>query len=642
MMSKKNIRLQGDILMYRVQFPKSNTYNNNKENLLKRLGFLKEKISSDVLSINDIFELKAISSCLVKEPKRDTKTIRLINITVKRYFQNTSIESICNEISDDKLEIIYQNEFWNMVEKEIFSKENISKKDVKSLLLTCTSKNICFPLTKNKIVNDNKSLLKKLVKKDSKNIGLFINNDEIPKENIDFLTLKEKNDMIRDYIKNASLDSCNYLDLIKLSKIANDENKLFAIEKNEELTKNLPFQEIETKISIKLLSDAIEDSYPFVDITDNNGNGTIYVNKNRLDNAISSKLSLINAIKTELRYMSSLGLIIFPNLNLIRSDLIDMVTNVKSSDDIKTYNPSMALDNLIPIYNRIFELLLNYISKNNFSLEKNLNWYLNDYLNQEYGINDITIIFPENHYEYLICDLFSSFHRLLKFIDQYDKNNKFNRKLLNFISETPRFNELESVLPDKYINLCDPLLLKFQSFLYNDFFYETKNDTLFFECLLNDSVEYSKLDRLGKNRVDYFISKKLLKVENKKVRIINSNLLPILIQNHDYATISKYSFNQEGRNLIDKLVNQNKAKYINKLLSPAEANFFEFIFSNKYSDGLGLRNKYMHGSDDPNVSKQRKSDYNFTLMMINLLIVKFNDDLKQRKILEEQNPTKKD
>lgn len=629
--------------MCRVRFPKSDIYNNDKEYLLKRLAFLKEKISSENLSINDIFELKAISSWLVREQNRDTKNIRLINITVKKYFQNTSIESICNEISNDKLEFIYQNEFWNMIEKFRFSKESIySKEDVNSLLSVCTLKNIRFPLTKNKIVNDSKSLLKKIVKQDSRNIGLFINNEKIPKENIDFLTLKEKNDMIRDYIKKADLDCCSYLDLIKLSKISNDENKLLAIEKNDELISKLSLKKIEEKISLKLLSNVLEDSYPFVPIHDNNGNDTIYVNKNRLDKSISSKLSLINSIKTELRYMSSYGLIIFPYLNLIKIGFVDLIKNIKSSDDINMYNPSFKLMNSIPIYNFIFESFLEYISKNDFSLEKNLNWYLNDYLNQEYGINNITIIFPENHDEYRICDLFSSFHRLLKFIDKYAKNNKFNRKLLNLVSETPRFNELESVLPDKYINLSDPLLLKFQNFLYNDFFYGTKNDNSFLECLKNDSVEYCKLDRLDKNAIDYFISKKILILENKKVKIINPNLLPILIQNHDYATISKYSFNQEGRNFIDKLVSENKANYINKLLSPAEADFFEFIFSNKFSDGLGLRNKYMHGSDDPNVSKQRKSDYNFTLMMINLLIVKFNDDLKQRKILEEQNSTKKD
>ena len=71
------------------------------------------------------------------------------------------------------------------------------------------------------------------------------------------------------------------------------------------------------------------------------------------------------------------------------------------------------------------------------------------------------------------------------------------------------------------------------------------------------------------------------------------------------------------------------------LLSRAEVRYFDYVLDAAFSDGLDLRNKYVHDSISSDEEKH-ENDYNVLLKMIVILIIKINEDFCLRDTLNKE------
>ena len=67
-------------------------------------------------------------------------------------------------------------------------------------------------------------------------------------------------------------------------------------------------------------------------------------------------------------------------------------------------------------------------------------------------------------------------------------------------------------------------------------------------------------------------------------------------------------------------------KFSDKLFTVAEQEYFDYYLNNRFSNGLWLRNKYVHATNSHDNAEQER-DYKILLKLMVLLILKIDDDL---------------
>lgn len=67
-------------------------------------------------------------------------------------------------------------------------------------------------------------------------------------------------------------------------------------------------------------------------------------------------------------------------------------------------------------------------------------------------------------------------------------------------------------------------------------------------------------------------------------------------------------------------------KFSDKLFTTAEQEYFDYYLNNRFSNGLWLRNKYVHATNSHDKVEQ-ETDYKILLELLVLVVLKIEDDL---------------
>lgn len=90
--------------------------------------------------------------------------------------------------------------------------------------------------------------------------------------------------------------------------------------------------------------------------------------------------------------------------------------------------------------------------------------------------------------------------------------------------------------------------------------------------------------------------------------------------------LSYHHLDRNKQKIVDILLEKKILKYENTLFSKPEYDYLNYIFNKSdFSNGLDLRNKYLHGTQSMN-KKVQKNDYYIILRMLVLCILKINDE----------------
>jgi hypothetical protein len=106
----------------------------------------------------------------------------------------------------------------------------------------------------------------------------------------------------------------------------------------------------------------------------------------------------------------------------------------------------------------------------------------------------------------------------------------------------------------------------------------------------------------------------------------NQDLLLIVYYLKEYDVISYWRFPKSLREENDIMNEQQMVKFSDKLLNIAEQEYFDYYLNNRFTNGLWLRNKYVHATNSHNEEEQ-ENDYKTLLKLLILLILKIEDDL---------------
>ena len=267
-------------------------------------------------------------------------------------------------------------------------------------------------------------------------------------------------------------------------------------------------------------------------------------------------------------------------------------------------------------------------------LENAIEWFFNNYINEEFDITGFSISLPTDETSLLDkCKAIGpEVERVLKAYMLYANNHSINTDYFSFIT-VKDFTEIPSLFTKKYLiedaefNQPANLLLSDQSRLAYSPSHPGEESNFF--SLINklDLTErnfhktaYPLIDYLKDNNFIQFDESGILRTTQQ------ANLLAVIWMRGS-ANLSDFS-----SDVIESLVSKKIIRSTDRFFSPDEAEYLSYLFNNaKFSNSLALRNKYNHGSGAITDFNNQEMQHDYYMMLVALIsiLLKINDELSR-------------
>ena len=613
------------------------------EKIFKKLN------SEDGLDLNDIIELYQIKLYFDHEiflSRWDEQTKQEYKDIIEKYWG--WIRNFWIKIDDEnflklftEIEFHYYDSFWSLVSKfGTFKKMNPNTLDD---LLKNKRFNIRSVLKQKKIVDHFSRDIKSYLIQSSETAELLLSYFEQehfsdhPEMHFPKFKESEIEEIIENYLQspNANL---NYVRLIVKSRHLKLSDKI--------------------KLKAKKVSDRLNEEILEEGVTSNHRiGGTISADQQEPIKILRDENTLTYSYSEKwLNHTKTLNGI-FQNFSSLFKYIndqgcIDLVTKHYQIDPFE--NVLMRSKNEYWISQKFYEkgllshlqiaLYLHYLEENDISIEEVISFQVNELLNEEFEISNLRISVPSKNispYE-KIRVLAPELEFLIKQYECYVEEGHIDFDLIQFSSSPLFFGKVKSIVEKKYVYGQGEEFMR----LRRDFFsrqsmlhyvkpYQGKYST-FYQLIENEKVNYDQFENYQKGEIDYLISKGyLLTDENNIIKINDSNLINVIGILHYEDVINFWHHPEELRKKIIDLEKIKMVKFESKLFTIEERKYLNYYLNKKeFSNGLDLRNKYLHGTNS-NLLDEQKNDLYILLKILILVIYKIKDDLEIKKFIQQ-------
>lgn len=231
------------------------------------------------------------------------------------------------------------------------------------------------------------------------------------------------------------------------------------------------------------------------------------------------------------------------------------------------------------------------------------------------------------------------FESVLKQFKLFVEEGSIDFELLQISSNPTSIKDIPSLNQNKYIYFyednqeavgCANLFFSDQTLLAYVEPFKEKHYHTFFDLLANEQVKYSNYEEHQKPRIDYLIDKGFINIDNADIIQITNPPRVIILRDlyiNEVASFYRYSFElrQEAQQMeVEKII-----YFGNSLFSkPEQAYFNYFLNKSEFTNGLDLRNSYLHGTQaTPDEIQKHEYAYFTYLKLLILTFLKIEDDL---------------
>jgi len=475
--------------------------------------------------------------------------------------------------------------------------------------------------------------------------GFKRNQKSIPKS----LTIEDKEIIISKYLDSADTN-LNYIGLIENAKNRNnfritdktrlkakrlhksETEKFFADKGGMSFGVSVGFSENVSKIKDGHIDDNLVANYTYSSefIKKNNQPYQLYQNFKILFEFIDNQ-NRINLVNKK----SQLG-------------LFEKIMGVHSQNEYKVGTgfslSEMTSRGQIYGYNKI-------ITELNTSLEDILHFVYTKAFQEIYGFADnarFSIPAQTNTYFEKVRLLAPEFESILKQFKLYVEDGEIDFELLQISSSPTTIKNIPSLVQNKYIYFnndnqemvgCSNLFFSDQTLLaYVEPFKEEKYHT-FFDLLVNEQVIFSNYEEHQEPQLNYLIDRNFIEISNDGfIRVANPARLFIFKDLYDNEFSSFYRYPIEFQKEALQMRNENIVFFESSLFSKPEQSYFNyFLNKTEFTNGLDLRNSYLHGTQaNPEEIEKHEYAYFTYLKLLVLILLKIDDDLQISNAIKSQ------
>lgn len=281
-----------------------------------------------------------------------------------------------------------------------------------------------------------------------------------------------------------------------------------------------------------------------------------------------------------------------------------------------------------------------FLKKQGIRLENVLKWFFTEYLQTEFSCPEIRVAFPseETTYAEKCSSIITAFETVLKQFSAYVGNGEIDFELIGMSTTSQKFCDIPSFVKEKYIygygedfNQLTHLLFSDQcTFTYVPRIYKSKkNYSCFYDLIHNEKVYLSDYRESKQPALNYLAKFDLINIaDNGLLSEKNQIKLAILRDLFTNEVISKWHYPSSTYDIIQEMINEKILYTKSSLLSAPEVNYFNYLLNHsEYSNGLEIRNKYIHGVQQVNINENdHRQNYLWLLIVFITLVIKINDD----------------
>jgi hypothetical protein len=282
-----------------------------------------------------------------------------------------------------------------------------------------------------------------------------------------------------------------------------------------------------------------------------------------------------------------------------------------------------------------FAIYKHYLKNINVDIDDVISFVVIEILQKVYGIEKLKISLPSKETDFFekVRILAPELEFLLKQYNAFIEDGEIDFELLRFNSSPIYFSKLKSKVDIKYVypkgeniyRIKNGLFSTQSSLTYIDPF-KNKYSHLY-ELLLKENVTYDLFEGFQQREIDYLLEKKIIFFDINNCLRVDQIMSLIFSLFHYQEVISFWHFPLEIRNILIEFEKQNEVIFENCLFTREEIRYLNYNLNKKeFSNGLDLRNKYIHGSNSESKDVQ-ENDYNVLLKILILILLKIEDDI---------------
>jgi hypothetical protein len=632
--------------------------------LSKAEPILKSKVKYLHENINDVLELYNIKLYIDNKLYLKTWTnndIKDFNQKVQQY--GIIVGKFMSKINDenviayyDNLESGYINSFWELVNNQKIYK-NISNKHFK-IILEKEPHEIRNILTHKHLVEHYKNVIRDFLLNYSNSAELLLNQYEktsdFQEKTIYFpqnLTTQDKENIISIYIDSENVNP-NYLGLIKIVRDKIDfrisaKIRLKAKRREKEIMKKYIEEKnngfhIGVSISFPEKADKIKDGN-IENFTANYSYSLDFIKKNNNTYCLFQNFKILFEY---LDFENRINLVSKKNQMGVMERVLGLHSQNEYRQGIQFRMSEMTSHCQIVAYNKVLtdlDVSLESVLQNNFTF----------IFKEKYQFaSNARLIMPSANISYLekVRVLAPEFESVLKQYKLFVEDGNIDFELLQITSSSCAIKDIPSLIKDKYIYLNEDnkeiigisnMFFSDQTLLADVEPYKDKHYHNFFDLLVNEQVFFNNYEEHQKPELIFLIDKGFIFIdENNFVKITNLVKVLILKDLYNNEVGSYYHYSLTFQKEVQQMVTHNMVFIESSLFSKPEQNLFNyFLNKSEFTNGLDLRNSYLHGTQANSEEVQKHEYAYFTyLKLLVLALLKIEDDLliAQRKIKSEK------
>ena len=268
-------------------------------------------------------------------------------------------------------------------------------------------------------------------------------------------------------------------------------------------------------------------------------------------------------------------------------------------------------------------------------LEDIFQWFFEEYLSCEFGAIGFTYSPPSKGTTIVEkCKLLASaIDGVLKQYRLYCEDGIVNRELLEMSSGHIVFDSLKGCLENKYIYASSDTLLNEMFLLFSDqsmMSFTRKTESKYRtvpELLLSEKIRRDDYEEYQLQDLNWLIERGSIIVTSSGLLTTNCHRVSILKDLFYNEVICPNYYSDSLNEQLEALIQEGELCYGSTLFSKPEQAYLNFVLNkSEYSNGLDLRNRYIHDTCSQDEAEQR-ADYAELQKIMVLIIIKINEEL---------------
>lgn len=630
--------------------------------LAKGEHILRNSTKIDDTSINDILEIYNIKKYLDCDLYLKGWTPEdIINFKQKAVNYGKEVGKFMSNINDTNIISFYEkilegyiNSFWELVNNQSIFKR-ISKANFNTFLVK-EPHLIYIILTHKNLVDCYDSEIKNFLLSYSKSAEILLSTFETEEDSSqkkkffpNSLTVQDKESILSKYLDSSNVN----LNYIKLIQNLRNKNDFKISDKTRLKAKRLHESETEKLFAKNSgMSYGVSISFP---------ENTVKIKDGFSKNLIANYLYSLDYIK---QYKVSYSLfqnfkILFEYLdnqnriNLVskksKMGVMERVLGIHSQNEYRRsilFNLSeMTSHAQIVAYDKIV------IDLNN-SLENILHFVYTSLFEEKYNFaNNARFSIPTSTSSYFekVRLLAPEFESILKQFKLFVEDGSIDFELLQISSSPSSIKDIPSLNINKYIYFnknnqemvgCSNMFFSDQTLLAYVEPFKEKHYQNFFDLLVNEHVNFDNYEEHQKPQINYLIDKELISLDSEgDIQIKNLARVFILKDLYDNEVASFYRYPTEFQKEVQQMAVEEIISLESSLFSKQEQAYFNyFLNKSEFTNGLDLRNSYLHGTQaNPDEIQKHGYAYFTYLKLLFLVMLKIEDDLLISTVLKSAN-----